>query len=421
MQKVLKPGRVQGEITVPSSKSYAHRAFIALALSKGQGKIHPVDLSKDLLATLKCLEDMGVDFILKGKEVHMDARGFGVQRDRVLKPEESGSTLRFFIPLTLLFQDVYEFRGSTGLMRRPLSVYEELFQDQEVMLYKDSPESLVVKGKLLPGHYTMRGDVSSQFVSGILFALPLLDGDSTLTVTGTLESADYVAMTLQVMEDFGVYVQREGNHFFIKGHQRYQERDYEVEGDYSQGAFFLAMGALKGDVTVKGLSHDSLQGDRAMVRILEKMGAIITPVEKGYHVVTSSLQGLSVDISGIPDLTPVLAVVFALSEGEGRIEKCQRLQYKESNRIVSTLKLLEALGGEAYEKEGTLIIRGKKRLTGGVVDAYQDHRIVMAAAVASLCTEAPVIIDGYEAVSKSYPRFFEDFEKLQGKLYENNP
>lgn len=414
MIKVLNAKTVQGEITVPPSKSYAHRALIALALSKGKGVVRPVDLSMDIMATLKCLEDLGVDFFIREKEVHMDARGFGNRRDRVLKPEESGSTLRFFIPITLLFDEVYEFRGSTSLMKRPLTVYEELFHELDVTLYRDSMESLVVKGKLAPGHFTMRGDVSSQFISGMLFVLPLLQGDSTLTVTGNLESAGYVAMTLKVMEDFGVYVDREDNTFIIKGNQTYTPRDYEVEGDYSQGAFFMAAAALGGDVYVKGLQHDSIQGDRAIVRILEKMGALIEPQDEGYLVHQSSLKGVDVEISDIPDLTPVLGVLLALSESGGKLNNCRRLRYKESNRIESTIELIRALGGQAELRGDDIVIKGQKLLRGGTVDTYHDHRIVMASAVASLKCAEDVTILGYEAVNKSYPEFFRDFFLLTG-------
>lgn len=412
MIKELNAKSVQGEITVPPSKSYAHRALIALALSGGKGVVRPVDLSMDIMATLKCLEDLGVDFFIREKEVHMDARGFGNRRDRVLKPEESGSTLRFFIPITLLFDEVYEFRGSTNLMKRPLTVYEELFQDLDVTLYRDSMESLVVKGKLLPGHFSMRGDVSSQFISGMLFVLPLLDGDSTLTITGNLESAGYVAMTLRVMEDFGVFVEREGNTFFVKGNQAYKARDYEVEGDYSQGAFFMAAAALAGEVDIKGLSHDSVQGDREIVRILEKMGVDALPTENGYKVKKSDLQGIDVEISDIPDLTPVLGVLLALSKGGGKLKNCRRLRYKESNRIESTIELIRSLGGHAELDDEDIVIEGCEMLRGGTVDTYHDHRIVMASAVASLRCKESVKILGYEAVNKSYPEFFGDFSKL---------
>lgn len=412
MIKELNVTKVHGEVCVPPSKSYAHRALIALALSRGKGVVRPVDLSMDVMATLKCLEDLGVDFFIREKEIHMDARSFGIRRDRVLKPEESGSTLRFFIPITLLFDEVYEFRGSTNLMKRPLTVYEELFQDLDVTLYRDSMESLVVKGKLMPGDFSMRGDVSSQFISGMLFVLPLLPGDSSLTVTGTLESAGYVAMTLKVMEDFGVYVVREGNTFFIKGNQQYTPRDYEVEGDYSQGAFFMAAAALAGELEIHGLTHDSIQGDQEIVRILEKMGADIRRIDGGYHVRKSPLKGIEVEISDIPDLTPVLGLLMALSEGGGRLKNCRRLRYKESNRIESTIEFLRSLGGKAVLEGDDIVVAGQEELQGGVVDAYHDHRIVMASAIASLRCKEPVTILGYEAVNKSYPEFFRDFTEI---------
>lgn len=413
MIKTLEPAAYQGSVHVPPSKSYGHRALIALSLSRGKGVIRNVDLSLDIMATLKCLEDLGVDFLVRDNQVVLDATGFGKARDRVLKPEESGSTLRFFIPITLLFDEVFEFRGKTSLMRRPLSVYEELFDKLDIMLYRDSLESLVVKGRLTPGEFSMRGDISSQFISGMLMVLPLLEGDSVLRVTGDFQSEGYVQMTMKVMEDFGIELERRGNTFHIPGGQSYRVMDYEVEGDYSQGAYFLASGALAGDVEVLGLKPDTFQGDRRIVSILQEMGAGVTSVPGGYRVKKAPLKAVSVDISDIPDLTPVLGVLLSLSEGTGRLQKGDRLRYKESDRVQTTVDLINTLGGEAMTEGNDIIIVGKPTLRGGRVNCQNDHRIVMAAAVASLCCETKVVIEGYEAVNKSYPDFFLDFEPLR--------
>jgi 3-phosphoshikimate 1-carboxyvinyltransferase len=412
MIKELHYNEARGTVSSPSSKSYGHRALIALSLSKGKGTVYNVDLSQDIMATLKCLEDLGVDFFIKGKDIFIDATDFGHRRDRVLKPEESGSTLRFFIPITLLFDEVYEFRGKTGLLRRPLTVYEELFKDLDIMIYRDSLESLVVKGKLESGDFSMRGDVSSQFISGLLMVLPLLSGDSSLTVTGDFQSEGYVNMTVKVMKDFGVELYREENTFFVKGNQKYQAMDYMVEGDYSQAAYFMAAGALGGDVTVLELNTASIQGDMEIVSLLRKMGASIDSVENGYQIKKSKLKAIDIDISEIPDLTPILAVLLSLSEGTGRLTNGDRLRYKESDRIKSTVALINSLGGEALEEDSTIIIQGKELLNGGHVYSYNDHRIVMAAAIASLKTKEKVSIEGYEAVNKSYPDFFEDLQSI---------
>jgi len=412
MIKELHYNEARGTVSSPSSKSYGHRALIALSLSKGKGMVYNVDLSLDIMATLKCLEDLGVDFFIKGKDILIDAKDFGHRRDRVLKPEESGSTLRFFIPITLLFDEVYEFRGKTGLLRRPLTVYEELFKDLDIMIYRDSLESLVVKGKLESGDFSMRGDVSSQFISGMLMVLPLLNGDSSLTVTGDFQSEGYVNMTVKVMKDFGIELYREENTFFVKGNQKYQAMDYFVEGDYSQAAYFMAAGAIGGDVTVIDLNTASIQGDMEIVSLLRKMGADIDAVENGYQIKKSKLKAIDIDISEIPDLTPILAVLLSLSEGTGRLTNGDRLRYKESDRIKSTVALINSLGGEALEEDSTIIIHGKEFLDGGHVYSYNDHRIVMAAAIASLKTKEKVSIEGYEAVNKSYPDFFEDLQSI---------
>ncbi len=412
MIKTLKLHEASGEVKAPGSKSYGHRALIALALSKGKGTIDNVEVSGDIMATLKCLEDLGVDFFIKGNQIILDATKFGQRRDRVLKPEESGSTLRFFIPITLLFDEVYEFRGSTSLLRRPLTVYEELFKDLDIMMYRDSQESLVIKGKLEPGSFTMRGDVSSQFVSGMLMVMPLLSGDSTLTVTGELESSAYVDMTIKVMRDFGIQVTQKNQTFFVEGNQRYEPRDYMVEGDYSQAAYFMAAGALAGDVTVTSLDPSSMQGDMEIVRILKKMGANVSYEDQEYRVKKDRLIGLDIDISQIPDLAPILGVLLSLSEGGGRLLNGVRLRYKESDRIVSTVDMINALGGEAREDGDDVLIKGMEFLKGGHVFAHHDHRMVMASAIAALRCKEPVQIEDYEAVSKSYPDFFVDLEKI---------
>ncbi|HSL85474.1 MAG TPA: 3-phosphoshikimate 1-carboxyvinyltransferase, partial [Bacteroidales bacterium] len=345
MIKELKFKKVDGDVNIPSSKSYAHRALIALSLSKGKGTVFNVDLSSDIMATLKCLEDLGVDFFIKEKDIFIDATCFGDRRDRVLKPEESGSTLRFFIPITLLFDEVYEIRGSTNLMQRPLTVYEELFKDLDIMIYRDSLESIVLKGKLEPGDFSVRGDVSSQFISGMLIVLPLLSGDSTLTVTGDFQSRSYVDMTVKVMEDFGIDIRRENDTFFVGGNQEYKERDYQVEGDYSQGAYFLAAGVLAGNTRVHGLLHSSIQGDREIIRILERMGAGTSTIEDGYEASKSEIRAIEIDVSETPDLAPILGVLLSLSDGQGKLLNCDRLRYKESDRIRSTVDLVNSLGG----------------------------------------------------------------------------
>lgn len=410
--KELNYSKVEGTVTVPPSKSYAHRALIALSLSKGKGTIHHVDLSSDIMATLKCLEDLGVDFFVDNEDIMLDATSFGNRRDRVLKPEESGSTLRFFIPITLLFDEVYTFRGSTNLLKRPLAVYEELFQDLDIMMFRDSLESIVIKGKLEPGDFSMRGDVSSQFISGMLMVLPLLAGDSTLTVTEEFQSESYVNMTVKVMRDFGIEIHRENDTYFVPGNQTYQVRDYIVEGDYSQAAYFLAAGAIAGHTRVVGLNHASTQGDQKIVTILEKMGVQISSVENGYEVNKSEISAMDIDVSDIPDLTPVLGVLLSLSKGTGRLMKVDRLRYKESDRVKTTIDLINHLGGDAKEEGSDIIITGKENLSGGSVYGHNDHRIVMAAAIASLGCLNPVIIDGHEAVKKSYPDFFQDLEGI---------
>ena len=412
MIKEINCKKVNGTVRIPASKSYGHRALIALSLSKGKGVLDNFDMSLDIMATLKCLEDLGVDFIFSDRSLSIDATRFGQFRDRTMKPEESGSTLRFFIPITLLFDEVFEFRCKTGLLKRPLTVYEELFKDLDIVLYRDSLESLVVKGRLSSGEFTMRGDVSSQFISGMLLVLPMLEGDSVLKVTGELESEGYVNMTLKVMEDFGIEVTRDGNTFYVRGNQSYLARDYKIEGDYSQGAFMLAAGVLGGDVTVTGLEKNTAQGDADIVRIIRDMGGVIEVTEEGLRARRSDLKAIDIDISQTPDLTPILGVLLSLSRGTGRLLNGKRLRYKESDRIKTTVAMINSLGGDAREDGEDIVIEGKEMLKGGRSFAFNDHRIVMASSVAALRSLDKVYIDGYEAVNKSYPEFFNDFEHM---------
>lgn len=387
------PNKLEGSMEIPPSKSYSHRGLIASAL--GKGSIRGVGESADTKATKACLE--------------------AIKNKTPLYANESGSTLRFMIPIALAINGEVEISGSKRLMERPLEDYFNIFREKGIY-YKLENQTLSAKGELTGGTYYLRGDVSSQFITGLLFALPLIKEDSIIEITTQLESRAYVDMTIDVLNKFGIEVKCENNKYFIKGNQKYKPNDYTVEGDYSQAAFFLAMG----NITLTGLDETSLQGDKEIVSVYQSMGMDIKAIENGYKTNGKALKNITVDVSQIPDCVPVLAAVMAVTEGEGRIVNAARLRIKESDRLRAVTEELQALGASVTEGEDYLIIHGKKRLSGGVCKSHNDHRIVMAlATIASYC-DGEVIIKGADAVNKSMPDFWERFVKLGGRINELN-
>jgi len=280
---------------------------------------------------------------------------------------------------------------------------------------------LKVRGKLTSGTYRVRGDISSQFITGLLFSLPILEGNSRIQITTKLESKGYIDLTLDILKDFGIEIENNNyKEFNIRGAQKYNSRNYYVEGDYSQGAFFLVAGALGSSIVCSGLNKDSLQGDKVILDILEAMGCNVEESEEGIKVKPSKTKGIEIDASNCPDLVPVLTVLASLSEGETKIVNAKRLRIKECDRLHAITKELNKLGANIIELEDSLIISGVNELKGGEVDSHNDHRIVMALAIAATRTRGNVIINNPRAVEKSYPNFFKDYFKLGGECDEFN-
>ena len=309
------------------------------------------------------------------------------------------------------------FYGEGRLPERPLSpLYEELTAHGCVLSPKGS-RPLVISGKLKAGTYTMPGNVSSQYISGLLFALPLLTGDSKILLEGKLESRGYVDMTLQVIRKFGIQIEESDTGFTVPGGQTYQApQSYVVEGDWSNSCFFLVAGALaEGGICVKGLSQQSLQGDKKILDLLKNFGAEVWQGENEVIVKPGKLRGITIDASQIPDMVPILAVLACAAEGRTVIENAGRLRIKESDRLATVSQVLNGLGAKVKELPEGLIIEGLagEQMSGGTADGANDHRIVMMAAISSLLCKEPVIITGAEAVSKSYPDFFWDLKKLE--------
>jgi len=404
---------ISGSIPLPPSKSAAHRALICTALAGG-GKITGIADSQDMLATLDVLSAMGAVAASHGNTVTVSAAKLPSNIVNV-NARESGSTLRLAMPVLAALGVHCIISGEGRLPSRPLGVYSECLPEHGVKLSSGSLP-LEMSGKLTAGTYGIPGNISSQFISGLLLALPLCDGDSNIILTTELESAPYVDMTIDMMEQFGISVERFSGGWSVQGRQHYRSRNTTVEGDWSQAAFPLAMGVLGGEVTLSGMDMNSRQGDRAVFDILRRMGADISA--KGGHITCrrSRLRGISINASDIPDMVPILAVLGAFADGVTEITGAARLRIKESDRLAAITQCLTAVGAKIIEHEDGLSITGQPKLPGGAeVNGHNDHRIVMSMATAAIGCEKPLIIHDTDAVNKSWTDFFSQYIHLGGK------
>jgi 3-phosphoshikimate 1-carboxyvinyltransferase len=471
MDITLTPSAVSGTVGAVSSKSFAHRLLICAALADGPTLVKLNALSDDIRATVRCLTAMGCNITetdgglritpmrrayfeaigsIKFNESHksnksnksnkaielIEANGLDELNESIelngankshesIEPTqsiessvhldcgESGATARFLLPVAACLYDNFTMTGKGRLPQRPFAPLCDALKANGCEFDNDRLP-LTGNGRLRAGKFSIPGDVSSQFISGLLFALPLLDGDSELHVTGTFESAAYVEMTVQALRMFGIAIQESDGCYYISGNQRYRSpNEAQTEGDWSNAAFFLCAGVLDGEITVTGLNPESTQGDREVISILKRFGASIEETTTGYQVKKSRLCGIEIDAAQIPDLVPALSIVAAVAEGTTRIYNAGRLRIKESDRLESTRNMLISLGGDAEITDDGLLIRGKPGFTGGTVDGSGDHRIVMSAAIAACVCKQSVTITGCEAVNKSYPLFFEDYKLIR--------
>ena len=391
MDITITPKKLSGEIIAIPSKSQAHRLLICAAFADGKTTLRCPDTNRDIEATAECLRALGAE-ILRTEEGYTVSPVRGIPSSAVLPCHDSGSTLRFLLPVAgaLGVDAVFQMEGR--LPQRPLSPMWEEMERMGCRLTRPTEDTIRCQGKLSPGTFTISGGVSSQFITGLLFACALIPGKSRIEITGKLESAPYVTMTLGAMKRFGINIKD----FRIQGMQGFTSPGFvNVEGDWSNGAFFLAARALGNAVTVKNLSSDSAQGDRAVAKLLPGLK-----------------ENLTIDASDIPDLVPILAVTAACKRG-AKFTNIARLRLKESDRVESVITMLRSLGGRAEADETTMTVYGTG-LVGGTVDARNDHRIAMSAAIAATVCTKNVTILGAECVQKSYPQFFEEYRKLGG-------
>lgn len=412
------PSVFKGEVTLPPSKSDVHRAILCAALSKGKSIISPVDMSQDISATIECAKALGAEITVDGNTAYVDGTNLFKNKTASLDCRESGSTLRFFIPVAAAGGVTATFTGKGRLPQRPIGIYLDCLPKAGVTCTTQGGLPLTVNGTLQGGEFTVPGNVSSQFITGLLLALPLTNKDSTITLTCDLQSVGYINMTIRTMAQFGVKVDVTKNGYFIKGGQSYKPCSYTCEGDWSQAAFFMAAGALGGNVTLKGLRTDSIQGDKECMEIFRKFGADITESNNSITVKSDKLNGIDIDATQIPDLVPILAVTAAFGNGTTNIYGAERLRIKESDRLNAICTCLNKVGANVTEKPDGLIINGVNSVCGGKVEGYNDHRIVMAMAIAAEKSTAPIEITDKESINKSYPSFFEDYQNIMGKIEE---
>lgn len=454
-------GTRTGRIAVPASKSYAHRLLISAALGDLDSEIVCDGISKDIQATIDCLSALGARI-----EVHSDRISVSpINREQlrhgrdlpILPCNESGSTLRFLIPVVGALGRHVTFKMSGKLSERPLDELKAALTAHR-MRFTQNGALLECEGQLTSGEYVIPGNISSQYISGLLFALPLLEGDSTIKVTGRTESGDYIRMTVETIEAMGIDVSATAEGFFIRGGQKYGpesvgagllpeaqvptlQQGLSVEKDWSNAAFFVCMGAMSEEgIVLEGMNTESAQGDRQILEVVQKFGARVEITEneisirKGEAIEDKinggkaeaseneinveqggNLGSRVIDASTIPDLVPTIAALASVSQGETRIVGASRLRFKESDRLMTTTTMLKNLGADITETEDGLVIIGKEALAGGETETFNDHRIAMAAAVAAGRCTSDVVIKGCECTAKSYPMFFDDLEKLEVK------
>ena len=410
MEKVkIYPAKLAGTVQVPSSKSMGHREIICAGLAGGTSIVDNISMSKDIEATMRVLRAMNVSVdeipsMIGGRKA-LQITGTG---HPIAAAENLGCPLTFI--------------GHGKLVSRPLQAYYDILDKQFVQYFNDNGNlPLTVNGHLMPGKFELPGDVSSQFVSGLLFALPLLKGDSEIIITSPLESASYVDMTLNCLAKYGVKVENVDGahrHYLVPGKQHFKAQDSKVEGDWSQAAFWTVGGALGAGITASGVDFASLQGDKAVVEIMQRMGADIAKNADSVTVNSGATQATIIDASDCPDIIPVLTVLAAVSEGTTKIINAGRLRIKECDRLAAMTSELNKMGAAITEEPEGLTINGKPEgLRGGVeVDAWNDHRIAMSLAIAAQCCAEPITLTGAGSVSKSYPDFWQDYKSVGGKI-----
>lgn len=409
-------GTLRGEVTLPPSKSQAHRLLICAALGTDPCSIACNSVNDDIMATMRCLNALGARITFSSGV--FDVQPVNVTKGGMLDCGESGSTLRFLMSVAAVLGADATFTGAGKLPQRPMEALTEVLAAHGVSFERHSADELPVtcSGTLQGGNFTLPGNISSQYLTGLLFALPLAAVDSEIEVTGGLTSASYIDMTIDALRTAGISVERRNNIFTIKGNQQYRMPErVVVEGDWSSAAFWVVAGVIgKQPLTICGMNNESLQGDSAIVDHLRSMGAFIETADDKVVAMPSHLFGADLDCMDTPDLVPILSVAAAVAQGTTTFTNVGRLRFKESDRLAAMKSVLESFGITSSVGEDTFTVYGGKPVAAHPVDSFGDHRIAMSAAVLSTVVEGVTTIIGAECVAKSYPSFFEDFAALGG-------
>ena len=413
----VSPSSPKGSIRAIASKSVAHRLLICAAFGDKNVKINCPKTNNDIEATAACLSALGAKISRANSFYEVEPISINsVNKNALLPCGESGSTLRFLIPVVAALGADSSFLMEGRLPQRPLSPLREELEAHGISFSYPQDNILKMEGQLLGNRFSIDGGISSQFISGLLFAMSLMTQSATLSVTGKIGSAPYIDITQDALALFGVNTEKNGNVYSVSENSRFVSPDYiDVEGDWSNAAFPLCMGILSKDsISVSGLNCNSSQGDSKIIDIIHRFGGKVTPFPSGdgYVATGSTICGCDIDAENIPDLVPILSVLASVADGKTTIYGASRLKLKESDRLQTVCDMLSALGADIKQTDDGLIINGRPSLAGGRVSSYNDHRIAMSAAVAACVCSAPVIIEGAEAVEKSYPSFWEDMRSL---------
>ena len=407
MSLLIKPSLLTGKITIPPSKSLSHRAIICASLCmEGQSKIQNIIFSDDIKATIEGMKVLGAGILEEESCIIIKRRN--IILNNIIHCNESGSTLRFLIPLSMILTDECVFTGNGRLLQRPLDVYYDVFRKSNIKYKINTKENyLRIRGSLQSSCYEIPGNISSQFITGLLFALPMLEGESLIKITGALESKNYIDLTLDILKRYNIYIEKiDEINYFIKGNQKYKAHDYTVEGDFSQAAFFLVANELGSSIECHGLNYNSLQGDKRILDIIQQYS--LNPKE------------IIIDSSQIPDIVPIITVIAALKENcTTNIVNAGRLRLKESDRLKAIATEMNKLGAFVKETDDGLLIKGRHSLQGSVtVNSWNDHRIAMALAIAATKCDKPIVLEGHHSVNKSYPKFWYNYHSLGGIINE---
>ena len=413
--KIIKADKLVGELSPPPSKSVLHRYIIASSLAKGTSKIENISFSEDIIATIEAMKKLGAKIEQKDNYLLIDGSDTfkNLNENIEIDCNESGSTLRFLFPLSIVEENKVLFKGRGKLFKRPMTPYFQNFEKYKIKHFYINENEILLEGKLKAGIYEVDGNISSQFITGLLFSLPLLDGESKIIINGKLESSNYIDISLDCLSKFGIkIINNSYQEFIIEGNQSYKAGNYRTEADYSQAAFFLVANAIGSNIKINDLSENSLQGDKKIIDF-------ISEIDKW-----SSNDTLILDGSETPDIIPILSLKAAVSGKKIEIVNVERLRIKESDRLKATVEELSKLNFDLIEKKDSILINSREDFKANKnekivsLSAHSDHRIAMMIAIAATCYDGEILLDNLDCVKKSYPNFWEVFLSLGGKIYE---